>query len=79
MLQQQDESITRYASYLLRLRLVWGEEQPSWMASLENTATGTYRSFPDVESLAAFLLAEFGGHQRGAPDGVPYEVPPTGD
>ena len=57
----EEEPGTRYASYLLRLRLVWNDNGPIWIASMENTATGGHRSFPNVEALAAFLLAEFGG------------------
>jgi hypothetical protein len=35
--------------------------QALWIASVENTATGEQRSFPSVETLVAFLRAEFGG------------------
>ncbi len=58
-----EERGTRYASYLLRLRLMWNDNDPVWIASAENTATGSYRSFPNVGALAAFLLAEFGGRE----------------
>jgi hypothetical protein len=69
-----DEPTTRYASYLLRLRLVWNDHGPIWMASLDNTATGSHRSFPNVEALATFLLAEFGGSRPVVQDGLPSKV-----
>ena len=67
---QGDEPITRYASYLLRLRLVWSDEQPIWIASLENTITGSHRSFPNAEALAAYLLAEYGRRNPVVKDGL---------
>jgi hypothetical protein len=64
---------TRYASYLLRFRLVWSDDQPVWIASVENTVTGSYRSFPNVEALAAFLLAEFGRRGSTVTGSLPSE------
>lgn len=62
-----------YASYLLRLRRLQTGTQPTWVASVQSTATGEQRAFPRVEALATFLLAEF-GHQS---DVDPHEVPAT--
>lgn len=64
----EDESTTRYVSYMLRLRRIWDDDQPIWTGSLEDNATGSHRSFPNVETLAAFLLAEFGRRQPVAKD-----------
>jgi hypothetical protein len=49
-----------YASYVLRLRNMQNDCQATWLASLQSTATGEQRSFPSVEALATYLLAEFG-------------------
>jgi hypothetical protein len=49
-----------YTSYLLRLRRLRTGDQGDWVASVESTTTGEQRSFPSVETLVAFLLAEFG-------------------
>ena len=70
---KEEEQTTRYASYLLRFRLVRNDDQPIWIASIDNTATGSHRSFPNVEALAAFLLAEFGGRRTGVKDGPESE------
>jgi hypothetical protein len=48
-----------YASYLLRLRRVQNESQATWVASVQSTATGEQRSFPSIEALATFLLANY--------------------
>ncbi len=66
-----EENHAHYASYLLRLRLVGGGEQSVWTASIEDTATGSRHTFPDVEALATFLLAEFGEHRSALSEGVP--------
>jgi hypothetical protein len=71
---KEEEPNIRYASYLLRLRLVWNDAGPIWMASLDNTATGSHRSFPNAEALATFLLAEFGGSRPVVQDGLPSEA-----
>ena len=63
MTNEESTDTIRYASYLLGLRLIWNDDEPVWKASVENTATGSYRSFPNVEALATFLLAEFGGRE----------------
>jgi len=76
-----EESNASYASYLLRLRLMGKGNQAMWVASVENTATGDQRSFPSVETLVAFLRAEFGGYSSVAkgdpPDGPQVEGPPA--
>jgi hypothetical protein len=55
--------------------------QALWIASVENTATGSQRSFPGIEALVAFLRAEFGGSSsvaKGDPPGDPQaEGPPA--
>ena len=79
MTNEKSTDTIRYASYLLGLRLIWNDDEPVWKASVENTATGSYRSFPNVEALATFLLAEFGGRtSKGSSqsEGPPY---PGGD
>lgn len=63
----------RYASYMLRLRLVWNDEEPIWVASMEDTVTGSHRSFPNLEALTAFLLAEYGGRRTAAKGGAQSE------
>ncbi len=65
-----EEQTTRYASYLIRFRLVRNDDQPVWIASIDDTASGSHRSFPNVEALAAFLLAEFEGRRTGAEGGT---------
>jgi ATP/maltotriose-dependent transcriptional regulator MalT len=50
-----------YASYLLRLTRVGQSDRTTWVASVQSTATGDRRSFPNVEALVAFLVAEYGG------------------
>jgi hypothetical protein len=67
---KREEQTTRYASYLLRLRLVRNDDQPVRIASIDDPASGSHRSFPNVEALAAFLLAEFGGRWTGAKGGA---------
>jgi hypothetical protein len=52
--------ITRYSSYMLRFRVTSTGNQLNCLVSIEDTATGSQRSFPNVEALATFLLAEFG-------------------
>jgi ATP/maltotriose-dependent transcriptional regulator MalT len=52
---------TSYTSYLLRLTRVGQGSQATWVASVLSTATGDRRSFPSVEALAVFLVAEYGG------------------
>ncbi len=68
-----EEHHTHYASYLLRLRLVGSGEQSVWTASIEDTATGSRHTFPDVEALATFLLAEYGEHRAVLSEGVSVE------
>ncbi len=53
-----------YASYLLRLRQLNYSSRATWVASVQSIATGDERSFPSVEALAAFLLAEFGERRQ---------------
>ena len=50
-----------YASYLLRFRKIQLDRRTTWMASVQSTSSGEQRSFPGVEALAAFLMAEYGG------------------
>ena len=63
-----EESNAHYASYMLRLRLMGQGNQTLWVASVENTATGSQRSFPGIEALVAFLRAEFGVYSSVARD-----------
>ena len=67
----EDEPDTRYVSYLLRLQLMRKDDQSVWVASTESTTDGSHRSFPNVETLAAFLLAEFGERQLNRQGGTP--------
>lgn len=50
-----------YASYLLRLRKMHSDQQTTWVASVQSTSSGEQLSFPGVEALATFLIAEYGG------------------
>jgi hypothetical protein len=52
---------TSYAAYLLRLRKMQDDSRATWVASVQSIPTGEQRSFPSVEALAAFLLAQFPG------------------
>jgi ATP/maltotriose-dependent transcriptional regulator MalT len=54
------QTSTGYASYLLRLTRVGHGSRATWVASTQSTATGDRRSFPSVDALVAFLVAEFG-------------------
>jgi len=45
----------QYCSYLLRLWRVGPASAAVWRASLEDTLTGTQRSFNDLPSLLVFL------------------------
>jgi len=54
------EPRTTYASYLLRLWLVRSDDEVTWIATIDRSATGSRRSFPSVEALVTFLLAEYG-------------------
>jgi len=45
----------QYCSFLLRLWRVSAAGGPTWRASLEDTLTGTRRSFSDLPSLLVFL------------------------
>lgn len=65
----EETPATRYTSYLLRLRLTSTGKQTMWLASMDDTLTGKHRSFPNVEALAAYLLAEFGGNRPASEDG----------
>jgi hypothetical protein len=66
---------TRYTSYLLRLWQMQNDQQTTWVASVQSTATGEQRSFPSISALLEFLQAEFGGcdpagnaaHSRSSP------------
>ncbi len=60
-----------YVSYVLRLRKMQDDHQPTWVASVQGITTGEQRSFPNVQALATFLLATF---QGDLPDGV-LDVP----
>ncbi len=62
--------ITHYSSYMLRFRVTPSGNQTNCLVSIEDTATGSRRSFPNVEALATFLLAEF-GERRSAVDNRP--------
>ncbi len=75
-MEHGDGPNTYYASYLLRLKSIAHGDQVTWLASLEDTATGKRRSFPSGEALVAFLLAEFKGHQAGDKSEAPSESPP---
>ncbi|MBN1485089.1 MAG: hypothetical protein JXA37_10230 [Chloroflexia bacterium] len=44
-----------YASYLLRMWQVRQVDRLTWRATLQCTATGETRGFPDLESLFCFL------------------------
>ena len=68
-----EESNAHYASYMLRFRQMGQGNQTLWVASVENTATGSQRSFPGIEALVAFLRAEFGVYSSVARD-VPQSV-----
>jgi hypothetical protein len=50
-----------YVSYLLRFRCVWRGDARIWTASVQSTATGDLRQFPDLEALLQFLRDEFAG------------------
>jgi hypothetical protein len=65
--------ITRYSSYLLRFRVTPTGNQLNCLVSIEDTATGSHRSFPNVEALATFLLAEFGEHRSAVRSDTPIE------
>lgn len=58
------ESKDGYASYLLRLWMVRNNNREGWLVSLENTASGNYRLFPNIQALAVFLFAEFGEYRE---------------
>ncbi len=49
-----------YASYLIRMRSVQKQDRHVWVVSMQSTATGELRAFPNVEALVVFLLTEFG-------------------
>lgn len=72
----EEAPTTRYTSYLLRLRLMSTGKQTLWLASMDDTLTGKHRSFPNVEALAAYLLAEFGGN-RSASENRSVEAEPS--
>jgi len=55
---------TRYASYLLRLWQVQNDQQTTWVASIQDPATGEKRPFSSVGALLQFLQTEFG--ERGS-------------
>lgn len=65
--------ITHYSSYLLRFRMTPTGNQMNCLVSIEDTATGSRRSFPNVEALATFLLAEFGKHRAAGSSDTPIE------
>ena len=54
-----------YTSYLLRLWRAQREDGHTWIASVQSTATGEQRRFPDLEVLIQFLREEFGGCEQG--------------
>jgi hypothetical protein len=68
---------TDYASYLLRFRKMRIDWQTTWLASVQSTSSGEQRSFPGVEALAAFLIAEYGGNpsEPGQPGAEEPEAP----
>jgi len=51
---------TTYTSYLLRLRQIRNDEHPTWVASIQSTASGEQRLFPSLAALVRFLEAEYG-------------------
>jgi hypothetical protein len=53
-----------YASYLLRFRRLSGDKGRTWVASIQCTATGELRRFPNLEALVQFLRDEFGDGQE---------------
>ncbi len=48
-----------YVSYLLRLRQIQTDNRFTWVASVQNTATGEQSCFAGVEALVEFLRAKF--------------------
>ena len=50
-----------YAAYLLRFRKMQDGALAPWAASVQSISTGEQRSFPSIEALATFLLAQFSG------------------
>ena len=65
--------ITRYSSYMLRFRVTPTGNQLNCLVSIEDTATGSQRSFPNVEALATFLLAEFGEGRSAVSSDTPLK------
>ncbi|MCG3209547.1 MAG: hypothetical protein FOGNACKC_03174 [Anaerolineae bacterium] len=54
-----------YVSYLLRLRQIQTDSRFTWVASVQNTATGEQHCFAGVDALVEFLLAKFFTEQPG--------------
>lgn len=48
-----------YASYLLRLRQIRNDDRPTWVASIQSTASGEQRLFPSLAALVRFLETEY--------------------
>ena len=65
--------ITCYSLYMLRFRVTPTGNQLNCLVSIEDTATGSHRSFPNVEALATFLLAEFGAGRSAISSDTPIE------
>ncbi len=55
--------LRQYCSYLLRLWRIGPASAAAWRVSLEDTRTGTRRSFSDLPSLLAFLETCMDGDQ----------------
>ncbi len=64
-----------YAAYVLRLRKMQDSNHATWVASVQSVATGEQRSFPSVEALATFFLAQFGS--RSADHGLERQREPS--
>lgn len=46
-----------YLAYMLRLRRVWRDGRPVWLASVQSPHTGERHAFASLEALYAFLVA----------------------
>ncbi len=61
-----------YASYLLRLRKVQHCGQATWITSAQSVTTSEVRTFPHIEALVTFLLAEYGSQERTRAPPIPW-------
>ena len=62
-----------YASYLLRFWQVQNDKHAVWVVSVQSTATGGLRRFPNVEALIEFLRSEFGRREPAAGEAMAQE------